>query len=79
MDTLREAARKAHVGEARAIVVAIEHVEIVREVGDVDIVAAVVVVVADGDAHVRLGAPVAIERGARRVAHVSRRPPPALR
>ena len=50
--------------------VVVEHVEVVGEVGDVDVVAAVVVVVADGHAHVRLLPAVAVEGGAGGVADV---------
>ena len=54
IDDLRHARLEADVVEARAVVVPVQHVEVVGEVGDVDVVAAVVVVVGNGDAHVRL-------------------------
>ena len=50
--------------------VAVEDVVVVGEVGDVQVVAAVVVVVADGHAHVGLRPPVGVERRARGVADV---------
>ena len=50
--------------------IAIEDVVVVGEVGDVQVVAAVVVVVADRDAHVGLRPAVGVERRARRVADV---------
>jgi hypothetical protein len=48
----------------------VEHVEVVGEVGDVDVVAAIVVVVADRHPHVRLLAAAAVERRARGIADV---------
>ena len=59
--------------------VVVEHVEVVGEVRDVDVVAAVIVVVADGHAHVGLLAAIAVERRAGRIADVLERPAPTLR
>ena len=50
----RHSRGKAHVGEEAAAVVVVEDVVVVGEVRDVDVVASVVVVVADGHAHVGL-------------------------
>ncbi len=61
---------EADIGHAGAIAVVIEHVEIVGEVRDVNVVPSIVVVVADGDAHVGLVAAAAVERRAGLVADV---------
>ena len=51
----------------------VQHVRVVREVRDVDVVAAVVVVIADRHAHVGLLAARLVEGGPRRVADVLER------
>src|SRR6185369_7179916 len=55
---------KCHVGEVVVAVVVVKNVRIVREVGDMEIDAPVVVIITDSETHSRLLAPVLIQRHA---------------
>src|SRR2546423_9410492 len=70
---LAESRLESDVGEVALAVVVVERVRVVGEVRDVEVYEAVVVVVADGDAHARLLASVLVQRDARRVADLLER------
>src|SRR5260370_41112346 len=69
----RDSSAEADVGKGRVTVITVERVVIVGEIRDVEIDFAVTVVIADGDSHGGLLAPLVVQSKSRKIADIFKR------